>query len=100
MVICNLEEKLDENDYYQGVPDLVVEILSEGTRSKDLIQKLDLYMSCDIREYWIVNPLSREVTVYLFADRNISNSITFRKYEIVQSYIFKGLSAELDRIFR
>ncbi len=100
MVICDLEEKLDENDYYQGVPDLVVEILSEGTRSKDLIQKLDLYMSCDVQEYWIVNPLSREVSVYLFADKNIDNSITFRKSEIVQSYVFKGLSVELDRIFK
>ncbi len=100
MVICDLEEKLDENDYYQGVPDLVVEILSEGTRSKDLIKKLDLYMSCDVREYWIVNPLSREVTVYLFEDKNISNNITYRKSEIIQSYIFKGLSVELDRVLK
>jgi len=100
MVICDLEEKLDENDYYQGVPTLVVEILSEGTRSKDLIKKLDLYMSCDVGEYWIVNPVNREVTVYLFTDKNISNNITYKKSEIVQSFIFAGLSAELDRIFK
>ncbi|SFH15025.1 prevent-host-death family protein [Desulfotomaculum arcticum] len=100
MVICDLEEKLDENDYYQGVPALVVEILSEGTRRKDLIKKLDLYMSCGVREYWIANPINREVTVYLFADNNISSSITYRKSEIAQSYIFEGLSAELGRIFK
>lgn len=99
MVICDLEENLDEGDYYQGVPQLVVEILSESTRRKDLIKKLDLYMSCDVKEYWIVNPLNREVTVYLFEDNNISNSITCRKSETVQSYIFDGLSAELDMIF-
>lgn len=100
MVICDLEENLDENDYYMGVPSLVVEILSEGTRSKDLIKKLDLYMSCGIREYWIINPLNREVTVYLFEDQDISNSITYHKSETVQSFIFPGLSAELDRIFK
>jgi Uma2 family endonuclease len=100
VVICDLEENLDENDYYQGVPALVVEILSESTRSKDLIKKLDLYMSCGIGEYWIVNPLNREVTVYLFADKNISSNITFKKPEIAQSYIFEGLSSELDRIFK
>ncbi|MBA1334037.1 MAG: hypothetical protein HPY66_1521 [Firmicutes bacterium] len=100
MVICDLEEKLDENDYYKGVPALVVEILSEGTRSKDLIKKLDLYMSCDVREYWIVNPINREVTVYLFEDKNISGYTTYRKSEVVQSYIFEGLSAELGRIFK
>lgn len=100
MVICDLEEKLDENDYYKGVPALVVEILSEGTRRKDLIKKLDLYMACDVREYWIVNPTNREVVVYLFEDREISSYTTYRKTETVQSYIFEGLSAELGRIFR
>jgi Uma2 family endonuclease len=100
MVICDLEEKLDANDYYQGVPALVAEILSAGTRSKDLIKKLDLYMSCGVREYWIVNPLNREVTVYLFEDKNISDSITYRKSETVQSFIFPGLSVELDRILK
>jgi prevent-host-death family protein len=100
MVICDLEEKLDENDYYKGVPALVVEILSEGTRSKDLIKKLDLYMSCDVREYWIVNPMSREFTVYLFEDKDISSHITYKKSETAQSYFFEGLSAELDRVFK
>jgi len=100
MVICDLEEKLNENDYYMGVPELVVEILSESTRRKDLIKKLDLYMSCGVREYWIVNPLNREVAVYLFEDRDIKNSATFRKSESAQSYVFAGLTAELERIFR
>lgn len=53
MVICDLEEKLNDNDYYMGVPALVVEIISKGTRSKDFVKKLDLYMSCGIKEYWI-----------------------------------------------
>ena len=100
MVICDLEENLDENDYYQGIPDLIVEILSENTRSKDLIKKLGLYMSCDVREYWIVNPINREVAIYLFEDKNIKNNFTYRKHETVQSSIFAGLSVELNRIFK
>ncbi|GBF32317.1 putative protein [Desulfocucumis palustris] len=100
MVICDLAEKLDENDYYKGVPAIVVEILSQSTRSKDLIKKLDLYMSCGVGEYWVVNPINREVAVYLFEDKNIIKNITYRKSEIAHSFIFKGLSAELDRIFK
>lgn len=100
MVICDLEENLNEKDYYMGIPALVVEILSEGTRSKDLIKKLDLYMSCDVGEYWIVNPLNKEVSVYRFADKNINNNSTFRRHEVAQSFLFKGLSVELDRIFK
>jgi prevent-host-death family protein len=100
MVICDLEEGVDENDYYKGIPQLVVEILSAGTRSKDLVKKLDLYMSCGVNEYWIVNPLNHEVTVYLFEDRTIYDSITYRKSETVQSFIFQGLSVELDRFLK
>jgi Uma2 family endonuclease len=51
MIICDLEEKLNEDDYYKGVPSLVVEVLSKSTRRKDLIKKLDLYMSCGVSEY-------------------------------------------------
>ncbi|KUG04435.1 hypothetical protein ASZ90_018202 [hydrocarbon metagenome] len=100
MVICDLEEKLNENDYYMGVPDLVVQILSAGTRRKDLIKKLDLYMECGVQEYWIVNALNQEVCVYLFEDRDISDSITYRKSETVESFIFLGLLVELGLIFK
>ncbi len=67
-----------ENDYYKGVPALVVEILSQSTRSKDLIKKLDLYMSCDIREYWIVNPLNRELP-FIFLKTKISAAVSLTK---------------------
>jgi prevent-host-death family protein len=100
MVICDLEEKLDENGYYKGIPALVVEILSASTRSKDLIKKLDLYMSTDIKEYWIVNPMNREVTVYQFEEREITASTTYKNNETAQSYIFEGLSAKLTDIFK
>ena len=99
MVICDLEEKLNANDYYMGIPALVVEILSEGTRSKDLAKKLDLYMSCGIKEYWIVNPIKKEVTVHLLADGDISDSTTYKKGEIIKSFHFEGLQVELDLIF-
>jgi prevent-host-death family protein len=100
MIICDLEENLNEDDYYKGVPSLVVEVLSKSTRRKDLIKKLDLYMSCGVSEYWIVNPENKEVTVYLFEDHNISNNATYKNDEAAQSFIFKGLSAEISRIFR
>jgi prevent-host-death family protein len=100
MIICDLEEKLNEDDYYKGIPSLVVEVLSKSTRRKDLIKKLDLYMSCGVNEYWIVNPDNKEVTVYLFEDFNISKSATYKNNDAAQSFIFKGLSAEIKRIFR
>ena len=100
MIICDLVEKLNEQDYYKGVPSLVVEVLSKSTQRKDLIKKLDLYMSCGVNEYWIVNPDNKEVTVYLFEDKNIENMITFKNDDVVKSFVFTGLGIDVKQIFR
>jgi Uma2 family endonuclease len=99
VVICDLEENINEKDYYVGVPTLVVEIISESTRSKDTIKKLDLYMSTGVNEYWIVNPLNREITVYFFGQNDIIKNETYKKNEVAASYIFTGLKVNLKDIF-
>lgn len=99
MVICDLEEHLNEKDYYMGIPTLVVEIISASTRSKDMIKKLDLYMSTGIKEYWIINPVNKEVSIYLFEDNNISNNATYKKKETAVSFHFPGLEVSLEKIY-
>ena len=51
---------------YEGAPDLVVEIVSPSTRSKDMVLKLYKYQNAGVREYWIVDPKFRTVTVHHF----------------------------------
>lgn len=99
MVICDLEEKLNERDYYEGVPALVVEILSESSRGKDSVKKLDLYMSTGIQEYWIINPFNKEVTVFLFENKDVAKSATYKNGEEIVSFIFGGLAVEFGSIF-
>lgn len=50
----------------EGAPDLVVEILSPSSRSKDMILKLYKYKNAGVREYWVVDPKLRLVTVNNF----------------------------------
>src|SRR3954453_9429705 len=45
----------------EGAPDLAVEVLSPGTARQDRVQKLSLYAESDVREYWIVDPLERQI---------------------------------------
>ncbi|HHW37960.1 MAG TPA: prevent-host-death protein [Bacillales bacterium] len=99
MIICDLEKKLGDDDYYKGVPELIVEILSKSTKMVDLIKKLDLYCACGVKEYWIANPWNQEVTVYQFKDSNIQNSKTFKTNETIQSFIFEDLAVGLNDIF-
>ncbi len=99
MVICDLEDNINDRGYYMGVPSLMVEILSENSRGKDSVKKLDLYMSTGVREYWIVNPLNKEVTVFLFENNDVLKNATFKNDERIVSYIFEGLEISLKNIF-
>jgi Uma2 family endonuclease len=48
----------------QGIPDLIIEILSPGNNKHDLIIKKELYEKFDVCEYWIVDPATKEAIVY------------------------------------
>lgn len=48
----------------QGAPALVVEVLSPSTRKRDLGIKRQLFDRGGVREYWLVDPKARDVTVY------------------------------------
>ena len=51
------------NRFLTVTPDLVVEILSPSTARRDLRVKRDIYERNGVREYWIVDPPRRAVTV-------------------------------------
>ena len=48
----------------QGAPALVVEILSRGTKKRDLGIKKELFDRGGVREYWIVDPKGNTVTIH------------------------------------
>lgn len=62
VVICD-GERLD-NKGCHGAPDMVIEVVSPGSRKLDYERKLAVYIETGVREYWIVDPIKRIITVY------------------------------------
>ena len=61
-VVCD-PAKLDERGC-RGAPDWVVEVLSPATAGHDHILKRAVYERAGVREYWLVHPVDRIVTIY------------------------------------
>ena len=64
-VVCE-KDKFTEQ-YLDGAPDLVVEVLSPSTRKKDMTLKLSKYAEAGVREYWIIDSKKETVIVYKFS---------------------------------
>jgi Uma2 family endonuclease len=48
--------QVGEKGPYHGIPDLLVEVLSDGNKDHDLITKKDLYEKFGVKEYWVIDP--------------------------------------------
>ena len=64
-----------------GAPDMVVEVLSHSTRKKDLTVKKDTYEAHGVREYWIIDPWAKSVTVYLLRDGKYFLDDVYRSFD-------------------
>ena len=65
----------------RGVPDMVVEVLSRSTKNNDLTIKKDIYESNGVKEYWIVDPWVKSVTVYILRDGKFVFDNEYFKYD-------------------
>jgi Uma2 family endonuclease len=65
-VVCD-PAKLDAAGC-RGAPDWICEVLSPLTAAKDQIEKRALYERHRVREYWLVHPTDRNLTIYRLGD--------------------------------
>ncbi|WP_300601751.1 Uma2 family endonuclease [Niabella sp.] len=67
-VICD-PSKLDDRGCV-GAPDLIVEVVSRGTAIRDWNFKYNLYQEMKVKEYWIIEPVDRSVTVFVLTNEH------------------------------
>lgn len=98
-IVC--DEKKITSRGCEGVPDMVVEVLSPGTWKRDLNDKFNLYQFSGIKEYWVVSPADASIVVYV---RNESGRFQqkgiYNKEDAIQLEVLPNLKIDLKRIFR
>jgi Uma2 family endonuclease len=97
-VVCD-RTKLDDRGC-RGAPDLIVEILSPSTASKDHIKKKGLYERSGVREYWLIDPINRISTVYVRqSDGMFGVPVILDASAKTRSAIFPDLEIDFAAIF-
>lgn len=75
MVVCD-RDKI-RRDGVHGAPDLVVEVLSPSTMRNDRMGKKEVYQTCGVREYWLVDPENRTIEQYLLQDGKLELNMVY-----------------------
>jgi Uma2 family endonuclease len=87
----------------QGAPALVVEILSPGTKRRDLGVKRELYDRGGVREYWIVDPDGNTLTVHRRAGDGTFQQVALlaaTPHAAIVSPLLPGFGLSLEKLFR
>ena len=99
MFISKEREHIRTAANVRGAPDLVVEILSPSSVKRDWKDKRKLYAKYGVREYWIVDPVNRIVSVTLLKDGVLEIAGAYVEGNTLVSTAMEGFSAQVEEIF-
>jgi Uma2 family endonuclease len=83
----------------EGVPDLVVEVLSPSNWLDDRRTKFALYAEIGVREYWIVDPDERTVEVFSLQEGRYALRGRFGPDETLRSDLLPGFEVAVGDLF-
>ena len=92
-VICD-KNKLNERGC-NGAPDWIIEIVSPSSKHTDYVLKLLKYRNAGVREYWIVDPIWKSISVYNFEESQVEH-YTFQ--DKVKAGIYEDLEIDFSEM--
>ena len=95
-VTCD-KSKLD-GQFHNGVPDLIVEVLSPSNTFKEIARKNHFYFTAGVKEYWLVNPKKRIIDVFIAEDNDYLHT-EYVEGDTIQCKVLDGFSIKVSDIF-
>ena len=85
--------------FFEGAPDLVVEVLSPSTSRTDQVIKFSAYEQAGVAEYWIANPKTHSVQVFTLSGHEYALVGQFVGKEQIESKIIPDLKIMTGSLF-
>lgn len=97
--VSNARAGIVQENFVDGAPDLVVEILSPSTTAHDRTTKIYLYAEAKVPEVWFIDPRAKTVeTLKLQGAKYVVDS-ALAKHETLTSGLFPGWELPLEKLF-
>ena len=96
IVVC--DEKKRGSEGCRGAPELAIEILSPSNTAIEMERKLVLYKEAEVSEYWVVDPVHKNVTVYNFPGGAILSK-SYGSADTLPVGVLPGLEIKLSGVF-
>ena len=90
---------LDPRAVTRAVPDIAVEVLSPSTAATDRGRKMRMFARYGVPEYWIVDPVGRQVEVHALEAGAYRLAQTARAGDPVRSVLLPDLEFDADELF-
>src|SRR5262245_13212336 len=85
--------------FFEGAPDLIVEVLPPATSRVDRYIKFSAYERARVLEYWLANPKTRSVEIFSLSEGEYLQFGEFTEDEIIRSAVFEGLTITTSTLF-
>ena len=83
----------------EGAPDLIVEILSPGTRRRDLVVTAQTYERCGVPHYWVVDPKRKRLEAFVLEHGEYRQTHVVAAPNTFEPPAFPGVSVSLEALF-
>lgn len=97
--ISNENSAIIKRHRIEGAPDLVVEILSPSTSTKDKVDKKKNYLRFGVPEYWIVDPVHRLIDQFVAEDGKYALHGTYAAGGLLRSPSFACINIDMESLF-
>lgn len=98
--ISATRKSIIEEKYIEGVPDLVVEVLSPSNWIYDRKDKFQVYQAAGVPEYWIVDYRAKTIEVFVLEKGDYALLGKWELGETATSRVLAGFQVAVAEIFR
>ena len=99
LFVSNQRRHIFDGHGVTGAPDVVVEVLSDSTRQRDLNVKLPVYARNGVREIWVADLRAETVVKHIGDAETLTSETVYTANDVLTSEAMPGVSIDLAPIF-